>query len=1027
MTLDLQSTGLTAASFLLGIGALALTFARQAERSTGTGPVGWGTLCTGLGLLALSLRGMIPLSASVLLGNTLLLLGLSYLDRGCRRFEGLPARVAFMELALPAAQCAVLVAFLTMGFDAAARAALVSACMLVVTGRWGLHMRQHFQGPRRDLPRRILRYAPWAVFGLSAATLALSLSRLDGMPTLQAGGWLLFAAVLLLCGVVSSVALAMLWLEIQTELAAALDRTQSILSVLPDLLTIQDRSGRFLEVPETIHRTPSLRALRLAECGPEPSYPPEVARARLGCILEALNTGELQVIEYPLEVGGTTLWLEARVIPYRRDQVLTLVRDVTERKDAERLRAENEATLRLITENMGDIIALYHPDGTLRYVSPSIKKVLGYEPAEVLGLTPYEAIHPDDIAQARMVRDQVLQGRPPRVLQYRMRNRTGEYLWMEVRGQPIFGPDERPVSYITSSHDITERRTMEEQLRLAAMVAHSASEAIVVSRADGIIQWVNNSFVTMTGYSRRDAVGAAASTLLESSPGPAERATRQETLTKEGFWEGEIMGHRKGGENYPASYRVSAVRDEEGHTTHYVHVVSDRSREAQTRQIIEHLARHDGLTKLPNRAYFIEALNDAITDATARSETLALLSINLDRFKRLNGLLGQADGDRLLQRIAQRLVALLDPARSVVARVGGDEFVILLTGLVDASAAGNAAHAVMETLARPFDLGFEDDVFVTSSIGIGVFPDDATTSDAIMKASTTAMYHAKRGGGNAYRFFSVEMDSRDAGQLLTEARLRRAAESKEGLSMAYQPKLGLPERRITGIEALIRWQQADGGSISPVQFIPLAEDLGLIPILGEWVLRTVCREAMARHDAGFEPLRVAVNLSAKQLMDEELPEKIQAILTETGLDPQWLELEVTETCVMTARDQAARLLERLRRLGIRLCLDDFGTGHSSLSYLSSLPVDSIKIDRSFVTGLPAKQTSVAICKAVLAMGGALGLKIVAEGVERPEELRFLEDHECDEIQGNLIGQPMSDESLRRFLVSQEAHPRLQQA
>jgi EAL domain-containing protein (putative c-di-GMP-specific phosphodiesterase class I) len=215
--------------------------------------------------------------------------------------------------------------------------------------------------------------------------------------------------------------------------------------------------------------------------------------------------------------------------------------------------------------------------------------------------------------------------------------------------------------------------------------------------------------------------------------------------------------------------------------------------------------------------------------------------------------------------------------------------------------------------------------------------------------------------------------------------------------------------------------------VSPAQFIPLAEDLGLIHIIGEWVLRTVCREAVARQEAGFEPLRVAVNLSAKQLMDETLPDKIQSILSETGLAPQWLELEVTETCVMTARDQAARLLERLRNLGIRLCLDDFGTGHSSLSYLSSLPVDSIKIDRSFVTGLPTKQTSVAICKAVLAMGRALGLKIVAEGVERPEELRFLEDQACDEIQGNLIAVPMSDARLREFLLSQEAHPRLQQA
>jgi diguanylate cyclase (GGDEF)-like protein/PAS domain S-box-containing protein len=1027
MSLDLQSVGLTAASFLTGIGVLSLTFAGQARRARATGLVGSGAVVMGLALLALSLRRIIPEPVSVLVGNPLLLSGIVLLDAGCRRFAGAARAWDRTSVALIALEFALLGAALIAGVALAERVAIVSTFALLITARWALFVSRGLDGRIADLPRRLLRIAPWILLSLFLVTLLDALTSRGALPDLQSAQWILFGAILILCGVVSGVALVMLWLEVNSELAAAIERTRSILRVLPDVLTIQDRAGHFLESEESINTSTALRELDVVKRGLEGSYPPEIVRARIGCILEALNTGELQVMEYPLETGKKRIWLEARVIPYQEGKVLTLIRDVTERKEADQLRAQNEATFRLISENMGDIIALYNPDGTLRYVSPSVKKVLGYEPAEVLGLTPYQFIHPDDMNLARRARELVMSGSPHPGIQYRMLHRRGDYIWIETRGQPVWDAEGKAVSYITSTQDITARRTKEEQQRLAAMVAHSASEGLVVTGADGTIQWVNDALVAMTGYSREEAQGAQAS-LLESPLGTMDTRERQQVLQRDGRWEGEVMALKKNGETFPAAHRISAVHDDQRKTTHYVHVISDRSREAQTRQIIEHLSRHDALTKLPNRAYFVQALSAAIASAeSGEGRIIALLSLNLDRFKRLNGLLGQADGDRLLQRIAQRLVTALDPIHSVVARVGGDEFVILMSGLASAAGAAEAAQSVMESLSKPFDLGFEDDVFVTSSIGISVYPEDGSTPDAIMKASTTAMYHAKRAGGNAYRFFAAEMDSRDAGQLLTEARLRRAAESKDGLSMAYQPKLSLSGHRITGVEALIRWHQAEGVNVSPAQFIPLAEDLGLIHIIGEWVLRTVCREAVARQEAGFEPLRVAVNLSAKQLMDETLPDKIQSILSETGLAPQWLELEVTETCVMTARDQAARLLERLRNLGIRLCLDDFGTGHSSLSYLSSLPVDSIKIDRSFVTGLPTKQTSVAICKAVLAMGRALGLKIVAEGVERPEELRFLEDQACDEIQGNLIAVPMSDARLREFLLSQEAHPRLQQA
>lgn len=1015
MNLELHSVGFTAASLLLGVGILCLAFSRDASRSGATGQIGAGSIVIAAALFGLILRGIIPDFLSVVIANTLLMLGFVLLMKGCQRFCGQSTRIPWWIAALLVLQFASLLWNTYRIADLNFRVVIVAVTGLVLNARWAYFMWRHFQVPPMTTPRRLISYAPQVLSALFAAIALDAEIRAHPITRLEEAGIPFLIAALILCATVSAVALLMLWLEGEADLLAAKLRTESILSVLPDALSLQDREGRFLSAQSAAQQ---IEGLRLSQRELWESYPPEIVRARLACIQEALHTGKLQVIEYPLEADGKSYWLEARVIPFEKDKVLTLIRDVTEQKSAERVRAEGEASLRLISENMGDIIVLYNADFTMRYVSPSVKSVLGYEPAQLLGLSPYQFIHPDDAELARTTREQVLAGQARIGIQYRMRNRAGTYVWMEVRGQPVFGSDGAVVSYITSSHDITERRSIDEQLRLAAMVAHSASEGILVTDAEGSIQWANDAFVRLSGFARDGILGAQAAALLGYENSESDARLRRQALEQEGMIESEVNAKRKNGESFPAWYRVSVVRDPNGTATHFVHVISDRSQERKTQEIIEHLSRHDALTRLPNRASFMQTLKDAIDAAPPDHSTIALLSINLDRFKRLNGLLGQADGDRLLQQIADRLLTILEPGHAVLSRLGGDEFVILMSALASPEAASEKARAVMDTLAKPFTLGIEKEVFVSASIGISRHPDDGSTADAIMKASTTAMHHAKRSGGNAYRSFSAEMDSRDAGQLQREARLRRTAESKEGLSMSYQPKLGLPENRITGVEALIRWNHPELGNVPPTQFIPLAEDLGLIHGLGEWVLSTVCKEAVARQAAGFEPLCVAVNLSPKQLLDEHLPDKIQHILDETGLAPHWLELEVTETCVMIARDQAVRLLDRLRGLGISLCLDDFGTGHSSLSYLSSLPVDSIKIDRSFVTGLPEQQTSVVICKAVIAMGRALSLKIVAEGVERTDEFDFLREYGCDEIQGNLIAVPMPDAQLREFLRNQ---------
>jgi diguanylate cyclase (GGDEF)-like protein len=433
-------------------------------------------------------------------------------------------------------------------------------------------------------------------------------------------------------------------------------------------------------------------------------------------------------------------------------------------------------------------------------------------------------------------------------------------------------------------------------------------------------------------------------------------------------------------------------------------------------QRAEHLAFHDALTGLPNRGLFSRVLNLSLEQVRREGGKLAVMFIDLDRFKNINDTLGHEAGDVLLVEVARRLgEALRTDDR--VARLGGDEFVILVTDFGDQESLDTVARKIITAVARPYQIANQD-VRVTASVGVSVYPVDGLDEPSLMKHADIAMYRAKDVGKNTFAFYSPELNTHSLERLGLESSLRRALEAQQ-FQVHYQPKVHCHSGEMTGVEALLRWNHPELGSVSPAQFIPVAEESGLIVAIGRWVLASACRQHVAWLEMGHSPLRVAVNLSARQFYDDGLLSDVRAILAQTGMDPRFLELEITESMLMRSVDKASQVLAAFKELGIRLSLDDFGTGYSSLSNLRLFPIDTIKIDRSFVCELPANEKDGAITEAVIAMGKSLDMTVVAEGVETAAQIAFLRDRECDECQGFYFSKAVPSAAIARLL---EARP-----
>ncbi len=546
--------------------------------------------------------------------------------------------------------------------------------------------------------------------------------------------------------------------------------------------------------------------------------------------------------------------------------------------------------------------------------------------------------------------------------------------------------------------DITDRKVAEERTRLSATVFESTTEGVMITDAQGLIVSVNKAFTTITGYRKAELLGQNPRILKSGRQSPEFYADMWQNLKVTGQWRGEIWNTRKDGEEFPVWESINEVRDSDGNVSHYVAVMADITKLKQSQQEVDYLAYHDALTDLPNRLLFNEQLKHALSLARRENTKLAVMFMDLDRFKNINDSLGHPVGDEVLRDTAKRLRSVLRD-QDVIARVGGDEFMLLLEGVHSSADAAVIAQKLLDSLAPPFQVEGQL-LYLSSSIGISMFPRDGDDSAELIKNADTAMYEAKREGRDGFRFFTGLSAISLNECLYLETGLRNALQNNE-LEVYYQPQIALDTGKVVGAEALVRWKHPHKGLLSPERFISLAEETGLIVPIGEWVLRQACLQTRQWHDMGYPLRRIAVNLSSVQLARGDIVSTVRRVLAETGLEGQYLDLEITENVILHDAEKAITILNGLKSLGVMLTIDDFGTGYSSLSYLKRLPVDKLKIDKSFVMDVSSNGNDEGIVKAVIALGKSLEMSLVAEGVETEEHQRFLMSEGCDVGQGYL--------------------------
>ncbi|HSV28319.1 MAG TPA: EAL domain-containing protein, partial [Candidatus Omnitrophota bacterium] len=546
-------------------------------------------------------------------------------------------------------------------------------------------------------------------------------------------------------------------------------------------------------------------------------------------------------------------------------------------------------------------------------------------------------------------------------------------------------------------------------------------EGIVITDPNGIILSVNPAFTEITGYPAEEAVGQTPRLLKSDHHDDAFYSAMWAELKAKGQWKGELWNRRKSGDVFLEHQTISMVPGPDGRPVRYVAVFNDITELRRKDERIRHLAYHDPLTALPNRQLLNDRLEHALNMCRREGRQIAVMFLDLDRFKVINDTLGHDVGDNLLREVAKRLSGAVR-AVDTVARLGGDEFVVLIEHPDSPRAVAQVAEKIIHALTAPVELG-DNVVHVTTSIGISLFPNDGDDLTALMKNADTAMYAAKSAGRNGYHFFSRSMNDKAQWRLELENEMRLALDRQE-FELFYQPKVDMATMRPDGAEALIRWRHPTKGVISPADFIPLAEETGLIVAMGEWALLEACSQMRRWREEGLGDVKVAVNLSARQLVGTGLFALVSAALELNELPPGLLELELTESAVMHETERAIAMLEGLKTLGVSIAIDDFGTGYSSLSYLKKLPLDTLKIDRSFVMDIETNEQDAAIVRTILAMAETLRLDVVAEGVETQSQVDFLSATNCGKCQGYFFSRPLPAADFAKWVRERQTEPAL---
>jgi diguanylate cyclase (GGDEF)-like protein/PAS domain S-box-containing protein len=693
-------------------------------------------------------------------------------------------------------------------------------------------------------------------------------------------------------------------------------------------------------------------------------------------------------------------------------------RDITGRKQMEEQLRQSEEKYRSIIENMQEPYFENDLEGNFTFVNDAVCERMGYTREKLIGLnyqqfTDKEAAKKSFEAYNRIYRT----GEPIRGIEQAYTRKDGINGFAELSVSLIRDAEGKPIGFRGFSYDITERKQAEETIRQSEeryrAIIEQMEEGYFELDLAGNFTFVNDAECRNLGYFREKLIGMNYKQYADEKN--AKALYRLFTgIYKTGIpvkaYDLDLI--KKDGTKSFDEISASLIKNAQGKPIGFRGISRDVTERKNAEARIQYLATHDNLTGLSNRLMFSQLLNHAIQSAKRNKRQLAVLFIDLDRFKIINDTMGHDVGDQLLQEIARRFKQSLR-AVDVVGRLGGDEFVVLIEEVNESSQIAIVAHKILTTTIKPMIL-LGEECRITASIGISIYPKDGEGEQSLMKNADMAMYFAKEAGKNNYQFYSKDIQSQSAEHLGIETNLRSALERKE-FSLHYQAKVDFKTGLITGVEALLRWDNPSLGSVTPTQFIPVAEETGLIVPIGRWVIKTACAQNVAWQRQGLPPVCVAVNLSLRQIMDDNLLKDIKAALVDSGMAPNLLELEITESMMMHNPARLIGVLADIKELGVRLAIDDFGTGYSSLSQIKHFPIDTLKVDRSFIRNLPQDPEDKAITEAIIAMGKTLSLTVVAEGVETQEQEDFLREHICDEMQGFYFSKPIAPDQFADLL------------
>ncbi|MGE7959171.1 bifunctional diguanylate cyclase/phosphodiesterase [Pseudomonas sp. NPDC089530] len=733
-------------------------------------------------------------------------------------------------------------------------------------------------------------------------------------------------------------------------------------------------------------------------------------------LLQRLQAGSIRNLEMPFRRSNGQLFTGLiSAEPFDLDTtpaLVVVVRDISQLKETQQqLQTSEEKFAKAFHASPDGLLLSRQRDGLLIEVNEGFSRITGFNSAMSVDRSTLDLGIWVNLNERRQMLDLMQRDGFVRDFSCHIRRNDGQIRLCELSSRPLPIGDEDCM--LTIARDITERHLMQEKLQQAATVFESTAEGVLITDTRQHISAVNRAFTEITGYSESEALGHTPRLLASGLHDSAFYAAMWHQLTAEGHWQGEISNRRKNGELYPSWLTISAVRNKDRFVTHFVAVFADISSLKHAQAKLDYQAHHDPLTGLPNRTLFESRLLTALNNQQEHGGQGAVLFLDLDRFKHINDSLGHPVGDLLLKGIAVRLKEQLRDI-DTVARLGGDEFIILLPGLQQPSDADHIADKLLNCFSAPFQAG-EHEFFISASIGTSLYPRDGCDVATLIKNADAAMYRSKAKGRNRVESYTRDLTAQASERVALEHELRRAIERNE-LYLYYQPKISLRDQMLVGAEALIRWHHPTFGDVPPEHFIPLAEENGMILQIGDWVLEHACQQLRAWNECyeSFGPL--SVNLAGAQLRQPNLLGRIEQLLKDNRLKPGFLQLEITENFIMSQAEEALEVLHQLKRLGVQLAIDDFGTGYSSLSYLKRLPLDFLKIDQSFVCGLPDDPHDVAIVRAIIALGRSMQFTVIAEGVETHDQQVFLGHEGCEQIQGYVISLPLSaDEFAATFL------------